>query len=73
MNKYGWASIGKDLIWESNDIKILGISIDRDLKFEKHVLKLLAKPTKKYALSRMAKMLSFNKRRAPFTGFCEFS
>ena len=36
MNKY----IGKDLIWESNNVKLLGITIDRDLKFEKHVLKL---------------------------------
>ena len=35
-----WA---KDLIWESNDIKLLGITIDRDLKFDKHVLKLCGK------------------------------
>ena len=35
-----WANIGKDLIWESNDVKLLGIAIDEDLKFHKHVLKL---------------------------------
>ena len=29
-----WAKIGKDLIWESNDVKLLGITIDRDLKFD---------------------------------------
>ena len=28
-------NIGKDLIWESNDVKLLGVSIDRDLKIEK--------------------------------------
>ena len=36
-----WANIGTDLIWESNDFKLLGVAIDRDLKFDKHVLKLL--------------------------------
>ena len=45
-----WANIGKGLIWESNDVKPLGITIDRDVKFDKHVLKLVAKPTKNYAL-----------------------
>ena len=38
-----WVNIGKDLIWESNDVKILGITIDRDLKLDKHVLKLCSK------------------------------
>ena len=26
-----WANIGKDLIWESNDVKLLGVNIDTDL------------------------------------------
>ena len=26
-----WANIGKDLIWESNDVKLLGVTIDTDL------------------------------------------
>ena len=26
-----WVNIGKDLIWESNDVKLLWITIDRDL------------------------------------------
>ena len=26
-----WENLGKDLIWESNDVKLLGITIDRDL------------------------------------------
>ena len=38
-----WASIGKDLLWGSKDVKLLGITIDRDLKFNKHVLKLCSK------------------------------
>ena len=61
------AKVGKDLIWESNDVKLLGITIDRDLKFDKHVLKLCSKANQKLsALSKMAKSLSFNKRRTLF-------
>ena len=62
-----WENLGKDLIWESNDVKLLGITIDRDLKFDKHVLKLCSKANQKLsALSKMAKSLSFNKRRTLF-------
>ena len=59
-----WANIEKDLIWESHDVKLLGITIDRGLKFDKHILKLCSKANQKFsALSRMAKLLSFNKGR----------
>ena len=53
-----WPNIGKDLIWESNDVKLLGITIDRDLKFDKPALKLCSKANQKLsALSKMAKLL----------------
>ena len=29
-----WANIVTDLIWESNDVKFLGVTIDRDLKYD---------------------------------------
>ena len=59
-----WANMRKDLIWESNDVKLLGVTIDRDLKLDKHVLKLCSKANRKLsALCRMAYLLSFNKRR----------
>ena len=29
------ANIGTNLIWESNDVKLLEIAIERDLKFDK--------------------------------------
>ena len=67
-----WANIGKDLIWESNDVKLLVITIDRDLKFDKHVLKLCSKANQKLSsLFRMTKFLSFNKRRTLFKAFVE--
>ena len=47
-------------------------SIDRDLEFDKHVLKLCSKANQKLsALSRMANLLSFNKRRTLFKVFVE--
>ena len=36
-------NIEKNLISESNDVKLLGITIDKDLKLDKHVLKLCSK------------------------------
>ena len=67
-----WANIGKDLICESNDVKLLVITIDRDLKFDKHVLKLCSKANQKLSsLFRMTKFLSFNKRRTLFKAFVE--
>ena len=67
-----WTNIGTDLIWESNHVKLLGVTIDRDLKFDKHVLKLCSKANQKLsALSRMANLLSFNKRRTLFKAFVE--
>ena len=53
-------NIGKDLTWESNDVKLLGVTIDRDLKYDKHVLKLYSKANQKLsALSRMANLFFF--------------
>ena len=67
--RYGGSSLEanynlwKDLTCESNDVKLLGVTVDRDLKFDKHVLKLCTKANQKLsALSRMANLLSFNKR-----------
>ena len=67
-----WANIEKDLTWESNNVKLLGVTIDRDLKFYKYVLKLCSKPNQKLsALSRTANLLSFNRRRTLFKAFVE--
>ena len=58
---------------ESNDVKLLGVTIDRDLKFDKHVLNLCSKANHKLsALSRMANLLSFNERRTLFKAFVEY-
>ena len=57
-------NIEKDLIWESNDVKLFENNIDIDLKLDKLVLKLSSKANQKLStLSRMVKLLSFNNRR----------
>ena len=67
-----WANIETDLIWESNDTKLLVVTTDRDLKFDKHVLKLCSKANQKLStLSRVVNLLSFNKRRILFKAFVE--
>ena len=33
-----WAKVGNDKIWESNTVKLLGVTIDNQLKFNEHVL-----------------------------------
>ena len=53
-------------------LNFLGLLL-RDLKFDKNVLKLCCKVNQKLsALSRMAKLLSFNKRKTLFKAFVEF-
>ena len=65
-----WVNIGKELIQESNDVKLYEVTIDRDLKFDKHVWKLCSKANQKLsAVSSMAKLLSFNKRKTLFKAF----
>ena len=66
-----WANMRKDLIWESNDVKLLGVTIDRDLKFDKHVLKLFSKANRKLSALCRTDLHSFNKRKTLFTAFVE--
>ena len=42
------AKIGTDLIWESNSVKLLVITIDNHLKFDKHISLLCAKANRKF-------------------------
>ena len=59
-----WANIGKDLIWESNDVKLLGITVDRDLKLGKPAVKICSK-------SNQLRPLSFNEKKTLFKAFVE--
>ena len=44
-NKYEhmFAKLGEEIIWEENSVKLLGVTIDRQLKFDKHVFDICTK------------------------------
>ena len=73
-NKYEhiWAKLGEELIWEENTVKLLGVTIDRQLKFDKHVFDICAKAgIKLSALTRMISYLTFEKKRLLLKTFFE--
>ena len=56
-------NIGDNRIWESKNVELFGITIDKDLKFEKHVNEICSKTDRKLnVLSRMWSFLSAGKR-----------
>ena len=73
-NKYEqmWAKIGNDKIWESRTVKLLGITIDNELKFDEHIDNICMKAQRKPSvLARIRKYLDFNKSRTIFKTFFE--
>ena len=67
-----WAKIGTDLIWESNSVKLLGITIDNHLKFDKHISLLCAKANRKLsALARIPYYLTFRQKKNIIKAFFE--
>ena len=73
-NKYEhlWAKIGNDRIWKTKAVKLLGLTIDNELKFDVHLNNVCLKASRKLsALTRIRKYLNFNKTRVLFKGFFE--
>ena len=71
-NEQMWAKLDRDIVWESNDVKLLGIPLHNNLKFDKHVSNICSKANRKLsALTRVAKFLPFKKRRILFKAFNE--
>ena len=67
-----WAKIGTDLIWESNSVKLLGITIDNHLKFDKYISLLCIKANRKlFALARISNYLTFHQKRTLIKAFFE--
>ena len=38
-----WVQIGKDQTWEEKEVKLFGVTIDTDLKFDRHINKICSK------------------------------
>ena len=72
-HKYeAFVNVGQTKIWESKQQKLLGIVIDRDLKFDEYVLLQCKKAGKKLtALIRISKFMFFAQRRDIMKAFIE--
>ena len=71
-NEYMWAKLDEDMVWESNDVELFGVSIDNNLRFDKHVSNICLKTNGKLsALTRVVKFVPFKKRRILFKAFIE--
>ena len=65
--------LGKDKIWEDNEVKLLGITIDNSLKFDTHINNICTKANQKLSiLSMMRNILNFEQRMIIFKPFFEF-
>ena len=68
--EHSWAKIGNDKIWESNEVKLLGVTIVSKLKFDSHVANICLKANQKLSvLSRLASLLTFDRKRILFEEF----
>ena len=71
-NKHGhmWAKIGDNQIWESRTVKLLGITIDNELKLDEYISNVCKKTQRKLTvLTRIKKYLGFNQLRLLFKTF----
>ena len=56
-----WAKIGDNQIWESRTVKLLGITIDNELKLDEYVSNVCKKTQRKFTvLTRTKKYLGSN-------------
>ena len=67
-----WTKVGEQVIWESDQEKLLGIHIDKELKFNHHLQDICKKARAKVtALARLAKLVPFEKKRILMNSFIE--
>ena len=67
-----WVKVGDNKTWEKSLVKLLGVTIGNELKFDKYVAEICAKANRKSsALLRLSKFLCLDKRRALFKSLIE--
>ena len=67
-----WANTGQSQIRESKEQKLLGVTIDRDMKFDEYILIQCKKAGRKLcALGRVCKFLNLERRRSLMKAFIE--
>ena len=61
-NENIWAKLDKDVVWESDNLELLGVTINNNLRFGKYVSNICLKANKKLsALTRVVKFVPFKK------------
>ena len=67
-----WILVGEQIIWESRQERLLGVTVDKELKFEQHTENLCKKAGAKVtALARLVKIVSREKKRIIMSAFIE--
>ena len=67
-----WVNVGENNVTEKNQVKLLGIIIDNELKFDDHITKICRKANSKLsALSRLARYLSMKQKKLLYMSFIE--
>ena len=65
-----WIRVGEQVIWESRHEKLLGLGVDKELKFHEHVKTICKKASAKLtALARMIKILPLERKKILFNSF----
>ena len=71
-NRQIWAKLDRDIVWESNDVKLIGITLNNKLKFDKHVFNICSKANRTLnTLTRVAKFFLLEKTLILFKAFTE--
>ena len=61
-HEFMYAKLCENLIWESSSVKLLGVTIDSNLKFDSYILKICSIANRKLsALFRLSSILTFEK------------
>ena len=67
-----WAKIGETRRWENNNVMLLGVKINNNLNFNKHISTVCSKTASKLAaLTRLSKILNEKQRRRIFKAFLD--
>lgn len=71
-HEHFWVKVGQEIIWESHQEKLLGLTIDKELKFDTHLYQICKKASAKVtALARLVKILPFEKKKLVMNSFIE--
>jgi predicted transport protein len=64
--------VGEQVIWESQKEKLLGLIVDKQMKFQDHIKSVIKKASGKLsALTRLARILPFEQKRIVMNAFIE--